>query len=235
MVVLVAFLQATEDGDGAGRIRLVYHHGLESAFQRLVLFKILLVFVQGGGTDASQLATRQGRFQDVRCIHGTFALSGTHQGVDLVDEENDVSVRFRYLVDYRLQAFLELALVLGTGHERTHVQREQLLVLQVLGHVSTEDALGETFHNGGLTGTRLTNQNRVVLGASAQDLEHTADFLIATYHRVELSVSGSFYQVDGILAQRLVGVLARLRSHVLSLAKLADGASEVFFVHACIF
>ncbi len=62
VVILVAFLQATKYGYGAGFIRLVNHYLLETAFESLVFLKILLILIQGGSTYAAQFATRQCRF-----------------------------------------------------------------------------------------------------------------------------------------------------------------------------
>jgi len=232
MVVFVTFLQPAEDRDGAGGIRFIHHHGLETAFQCLVLFEILLVFVQGSGTDAAEFTTGQGRLQDIGGIHRTFALAGTNEGMDFVDEENDVAFRLGHFVDDRFQSFLEFPLVLRACYQCTHVEREELLVLQIFRHITTEDSLGKTFYDSRLTRTRFTYQDRVVLGASAQDLEYPTDFLVTTDDRVKFARTGCFYQVDGVFAQRLVGVLARLRSHVLPLTKLVDGCTEVLFVHA---
>ena len=62
VVILVAFLQTTKDGDGAGLIRFVNHYLLETAFESLVFLKILLILIQGGGTNAAKFATCQCRF-----------------------------------------------------------------------------------------------------------------------------------------------------------------------------
>ena len=156
VVVLVALLQSTQDADGAQLVRLVHHDGLETTLQGLVLLEVLLVFVQCRGTDGTQFAASQGRLQDVGSIHGTLATAGTHQRVNLVDEQDDTPFGLRHLVDDTLQAFLKLALVLGTGHQGTHVERVELLVLQVLGHVATDDTSGQSFYDGCLTRTRLT-------------------------------------------------------------------------------
>ena len=66
--------------------------------------------------------------------------------------------------------------------------------------------MGKSLHDGGLTGTRFTYQNRVVLRTTAQDLQYPTDFLVTANHRVKLPGTGSLNQVDGILVQRLVGV-----------------------------
>ena len=156
MVILIPFLQSAQDGDAAQRVRLVDHDGLEPPLERLVLFEVLLVLVQRGGADAPQLASGQGRLQDVGRVHRAFALSGTDQRVDLVDEEDDLPVALRHLVDDGFQPFLELTFVFGTGDEGTHVQRVELLVLQVLRHVAPQDAVGQPFDDGRLTCSRFT-------------------------------------------------------------------------------
>ena len=61
-MVFVTFFQSTENGDGAQRVRFGYHNGLEPAFQCLVLFEVLLIFVQSSGSDAAELTTGQGGF-----------------------------------------------------------------------------------------------------------------------------------------------------------------------------
>ena len=155
-MVLVPLFQSAEDGDGTQLIRFVHHHRLESPFQCLVFLEILLVFVERGGTDGPQFATRQSRLQNVGGIHGTFATACTHQGVNLVDEENDVALGVSHFLDDAFQTFFKLALVLGSGHQCTHIQRVDLLVLQVLGHITSNDTPGQALHNSGFTCARLT-------------------------------------------------------------------------------
>ena len=162
-MILIALLQSSQDGDGRELVGFVDHHRLETTLQSLVLLEVLLVFVQCGSTDGTQLATRQGRLQDVGCIHGSLAAAGSHQRMNLVDEEDDFAFGLRHLLHNTLQSLLEFTLILRTGQQCTHVEREELLILQVFWHVATYDSLGETFHDGGLTRTRLTNQDRVVL------------------------------------------------------------------------
>ena len=122
MVVLVTFLQTTENGNGTQGVRLVDHDGLETTLQRFILFEVFLVLVEGSGTDASQFSTGQCRFQDVGGIHGTFSFSGTYQGMDFIDEQDDVSIRLGDFVDDGFQSLFEFTFVFGTGYQRTHVE-----------------------------------------------------------------------------------------------------------------
>ena len=76
--------------------------------------------------------------------------------------------------------------------------------MQGCRHVAGDDALCEAFHHGGFTHARLANQDRVVFGAAAQDLDHTADFLIATDHRVEFAFFRGRGQVGRVLFEGFI-------------------------------
>ena len=99
MVILVLLFQASQDGDAAFLVRLVDHDNLETAFKRLVFFKVLLVLVKRRGTDAAQVTTGQSRFKNVGCIHRATALAGTHQRVNLVNEQDNLTIGLGNLVD----------------------------------------------------------------------------------------------------------------------------------------
>ena len=129
VVHLVFFLQAPEDGDGVLHRGLDHHDGLEAALQGRVLFDVLAVLVDGGGPDAVQLAPGQGRLDHVGGVHRPFGRPGPHQGVELVDEHDDLAFGLGHLLEHRLEAVFELAPELGAGDEGAHIQGHQALVL----------------------------------------------------------------------------------------------------------
>src|SRR3546814_6281600 len=71
------------------------------------------------------------------------------------------------------------------------------------GLLAIDDALRETFGDRGLADAGFAYQRRIVLGAAAQYLDHAADFLVATDHRVELAGLRARGQVDRVFLQRL--------------------------------
>ena len=232
MVVLIALLQSTQDTDGVGHTRLVHHHGLEPAFQSFVLLKIFLVFVEGGGTDTPQFSSGQCWLQDVGGIHGALTFARTHQGVDFIDEEDNVALALRHLVDHAFQTLLKLTLILRTGNQGAHVERIELLVLQVFRHIATQNPVGKAFHDGGLTGSWLTNQDWVVFCTAAQNLKHTPDLIVTPNHWVELAAAGGVDQVDGVFRQTLVVVLAALAVNALAVTQFEDGLLQTFLRHS---
>src|SRR5690606_2743079 len=100
------------------------------------------------------------------------------------------------LVDDLLQALLELAAVLGPGDERADIQRHEPLVHQLLGDVAGDDALGETLDDRRLADARLTDQGRVVLGASRQDLHDAVDLVGSTDQRTEPAGSRRLGEIE---------------------------------------
>ena len=208
MVHLVPVFQATKDADGVFHRRLTDEHLLEAPLQRGVLLDVLAVLVERRGAHQAQLTAGQHRLDHVAGIHRRLTgRAGPDDGVQLVDEGDDLPGGVLDVVEHSLEPFLEFAAVLGTGHHRTHVQADDGLVTQALGDIAVDDALGQTFHDGGLTDTGLADQHRVVLGATAQHLHDAPNLVVPTDNWVELAFAGAFGQVGGVLLQRLIGRL----------------------------
>ena len=129
-----------------------------------------------------------------------------------------------HLLEHGLEALLELAAELGAGDQRAHVERDDALVLEPLGHVAAHDALGQALDDGRLADAGLADQHRVVLGAAREHLDDAADLLVAADDRVELALLGERGQVAAVLLERLVGPLGVLARHALA---AADGRERL--------
>ncbi len=84
---------------------------------------------------------------------------------------------------------------LAPGDERGEVERDDLDVLEALGHVALHDADGEALGDGGLADARLADEHGVVLGAAAEDLQHAPDLGVAPDDRVDLALPREVVQV----------------------------------------
>ncbi len=158
---------------------------LEAALQRGVLLDVLAVLVERGGANGVQLPARQHRLQQVRGVHRTLCRPGADDGVQLVNEQDDLALGVRDLLEHRLEALLELAAVLRARHQRPEIERHDPLVAKPLGHVAADDALRQPLGNRRLADAGLTNQDRVVLRPPAQHLDDAPNLLVAADHRVE--------------------------------------------------
>mmetsp|Transcript_870 Transcript_870/g.2578 ORF Transcript_870/g.2578 Transcript_870/m.2578 type:complete len:743 (+) Transcript_870:2502-4730(+) len=174
--------------------------GLEPSLEGWVLLDMLPVLVNGGGTNALELSSGEGRLEDVGGVDGTLGGTCADERVHLVDHENDV-IALLDLLHELLQPLLELSPVLGTGDEQAHVQSNDLLPLDGLRDVSPGDHLRKALGNGSLTHARLTDQARVVLGPPSQDLGDPLDLVGPSDHRVELSFLSLLGQVGAVLLQ----------------------------------
>ena len=213
VVRLVAVAQALEDVDRERHRGLVHLDRLEAALEGGVLLEVLAVLVDGRRADRLQLAAGEHRLEDRGGVDGALGGTGTHERVDLVDEEDDVAPRADLLEDL-LQSLLEVAAVSAAGHERPEVERVELLARQRLGHLVGHDALRQSLDDRRLADAGLADQDRVVLGAARQDLHDAFDLFCTSDDRVELAVAGELGQVAAELVEhrRTRGVVARARA-----------------------
>ena len=189
--------------------RLVHLHGLEATFERSILLEVLAVLVDRGGTDGLELTAREQRLEDGCGVDGALGSTGADEGVDLVDEGDDVTAGADLLCDL-LQALFEVTAVAASGDEGSEVESVELLVFQRLRHITANDRLGEAFDHGSLTDTGLTDQHRVVLGATGQDLHDPLHLLLAPDDRVEFAVARGLGEVAPELVKDLASALGGL-------------------------
>src|SRR5262249_42643188 len=106
--------------------------------------------------------------------------------------------------------------------QRAKVKGDDPLVLQALRHVALDDALRQPFHDGGLPDAGFADEDRVVLGAAAQHLDHAPYLLIAPDDRVEFLFARRFRQVAPVTFERLVFLLRVLIGDTLAAAYILE-------------
>ena len=209
MVSLVAIAQAVENGKGFLGGGLAHHHGLEAPLQGRVLLDVLAVFLQGGGADALHLAPGQGGLHDVGSVQAALGLPRAHDGVNFVDEQQDISGLAHFL-QHGLHPLLKLAPELASGHHGAHVQAEDALAHQHFGDISLHDALGQALHHGAFAHAGLADEDGVVFGAADQNLDDPLNLLLPADDGIKLVLLGGAGQVAGILLQHLAALAAAL-------------------------
>ncbi len=114
--------------------------------------------------------------------------------MELVDEQDEVRVGLG-LLDDGFQAFLEITPVLGAGHHRGDVQRDDPLLGEDGRDVPGGDPQGDPFHDGGLAHARFADEHRVVLLAASEDLDDAGDFRVTSHDRVQFPFPGGLGEV----------------------------------------
>ena len=200
---LIAFTQATQDGNCIFNARLLNHYRLETTLQRTVLFNILTVFVQRSCTNAAQLAACQHRLQDIACIHSTFGSTGTDNGMQLINKHDNLTGAFADSLQYLFQTLFEFTTVFGTGNQSCQVQSIQGFILQAFRYITGNNTSCQTFDDGSFTNARFTDKHRIIFLTTRKDFNRTTDFLITADYRVQLAVFGFSCQILAVFFQRL--------------------------------
>ena len=146
--------------------------------------------------------------------------------MQLVDEQDHLSVGPLDLLQHGLQAVFELTAVFRAGDESAKIERDHSLALESLRHIALRDTLGKTFGNRRLAHPGLANEDGIVLGASRKNLDYASDLFIATDDGVELAVGRELGKVPTVFLERLVFRLGILVGDALIAADLAQRAQK---------
>ena len=93
---LVALAQAAQDADRVFDRRLADHHRLEAALERRVLLDVLRGTRRAWSRRSVCSSPRASiGFSMLRRVHRAFGRAGADDGVELVDEEDDLALRRR--------------------------------------------------------------------------------------------------------------------------------------------
>ena len=122
--------------------------------------------------------------------------------MDLVDEQHRALGRFELRQD-GFQTLFEVAAIAGSGEQRAHVECVDGRVLEDVGHFAVDDAPRQPLSDRGLADAGLTDIERVVLLAPAQDLDRPFDLLGTADQRIDTTLAGLLIEVDTIGAERL--------------------------------
>ena len=134
------------------------------------------------------------------------------------------------LIENSLQTFLKFAAELGASYQRAHVQGINAPVSQIIRYVTGDNALRQPFGNSGFTHARLADQNRVILGFSAENADHVPDLPVTANHRIKLLLLCQSNKIACILAERLIGIFRIIARHARSAAYCIKRRQKVMFI-----
>ena len=212
VMVLVAVLDVFEDCYGVFGVCRFKCDTLETPVKSSILFNGLSELVDGGGTNALYLATCQGRFENVCCVKGPRSSPGTDDGMDFIDEENDLAVFFQFVYEAS-QPFFELSAVLCACHKRSHIQGNDAFVGNCMGDIALHYPLCQSFHKGRFPDSRLSDEDGIVFLAPGKNLCCTFYFTATADNGVKHPIAcrlckvGSKVVYNGSVAFRLVALL----------------------------
>ena len=210
VVDLVALLEPAQDRDRVLDRRLRDEHRLEAPLERGVLLDPLPVLVERRRADAAQLAARERGLEQVRRVHRALGRAGADDGVQLVDEEDDLPCRASTSLSTAFRRSSNSPRNFAPATSAPMSSAHEALVLQRLGHVAAHDALRDALDDGRLADARLADEHGVVLRAPREHLHDAADLLVAPDDRVDLALARRLGEIAAVLLERLelpLGVL----------------------------
>ena len=95
----------------------------------------------------------------------------------LIDKEDDI-LRATNLIHHGLNAFFELTTIFRPGYHQRKIECDDAFIAQQFGHLASRDFLSQPFDDGGLSNPCFTEQNRVIFGAPAQNLNYALDLVV---------------------------------------------------------
>ena len=232
MVLLVPFTQTAQYRYGVFHGRLINDYRLEPTLKRRIFLDMLPKLIQRCCANAVQFATRQHRLEQIARIHGAFSLARAHNRMQFVDEQNNEALAIGYFFQNGLKTFFKFTPIFGTGNQGAHIQRHDLFVFQAFGNIASHDPHRQSFSDGCFANTGFADQDRIVLGAARQNLNHSADLFVAADDRVELALFRHFGEVAAVFFKRLVRGFRILAGHTLATTNLLQGLHQAFATQA---
>ena len=101
------------------------------------------------------------------------------------------------------------------------------------GHFAIQDSQRQSFDDRGLADARFADQDRIVLGATLQHLDGSADLVVATDHGVEFAVFCPLGEIDRVFLERLTAFFRVRVLHRFSLPDSCNGFFESFALYRC--
>jgi hypothetical protein len=103
--------------------------------------------------------------------------------VQLIDEEDNI-LRATNLIHHGLDSLFELATIFCPGYHQCKIECDDAFIAQQFRHLASRDFLSQAFDDGGLSNPCFTDQDWVVFGAPAEDLNYAFDLVLATDDRI---------------------------------------------------
>src|SRR6185369_3975331 len=118
-------LEPAQNCDRAFDGRLSDIDGLEAALESSVFLDVLAVFVESCRAHDAELAASEHWLEHVSGIHRAFRFARADDGVQLIDEDDELTFAFGNLFEHGFEPLLEFSAEFGASDERSEVECHQ--------------------------------------------------------------------------------------------------------------
>ncbi len=166
----------------------------EAAFERGIGFNVLFVFLLRGCADAADFAACQRGFENVRRVKRPRRRAGADDGVNFVDEKNNVAF-VGHVVDNLRETRLEISAIHGACDERGHVEAQHAVRRNSVGDVALGDAFRETFDDRRFSDAGFAYEQRIVFCTARKHIDDALDLRVAADDRIDRLRSFFFREI----------------------------------------
>ena len=152
--------------------------------------------------------------------------------MNLVDEQDGVRLTAEPF-EHLLHALLEVAAIARARDERPEIERVHLGALQHVWNVAGMNPQCQAFGQRSLADAGLAHQQRIVLAAPAEDLDHPRELDTAADERIDLPRRRARDEISGVRVQRIHGrghsglrVNTRLRGRRVALPAMGNDPQQ---------
>ena len=231
VVLLISRTQSLHDCQRLLLGRFLYQHALKASCQCAVLFNGLAVFRNGGGANDLQFSARQLRLHHISGVHSALRRADPHNGMDLINKQNDISC-CRYLLNDRTDPFFKVAAVLGSSYHCRKIQRHNPFFRQCHRDSPLRNALRKPFYHRCFTNACLTDQAGIIFGTTGKNLQKPLGLPLSPDNRVESPLPCLLSQLPAKAIQHhTAGLTPRLSYH---LGRLAVAVLFALFQAYCL-
>ena len=142
--------------------------------------------------------------------------------MNLIDEEDGIVILSQFF-DEALETLFKVPSIARAGENSAHVEGIDFHAVEGIGDLALVNAEGQPLGDRSLAYTGVTDEDRIVLSTSAQDLHRSFEFFVPTDQGVNVTGSSFLHELRTETTQR-VGVFFSLFFAAVSHAG-RDGAS----------
>src|SRR5882724_937106 len=118
--------------------------------------------------------------------------------MQLVDEKYDLALRVLDLFQNGLESIFKLTSIFRAGQHRSEIETDQPLIPERLRNVARNDPLRQSLDNRGFANAGFTNQDRIIFGATREDLDGSANLIVTADYWIQFTLAGKLRQVASI-------------------------------------
>ena len=258
VVFFVAVSCALEDFHGFFDGGFIEEEGVEAAFEGGIFFDVFAVFDGCGCADTAKLSACKGGFEDIGSVEGSLVgFARADDGMEFIEEEDNLGMFAGFAHNHR-EAFFKVAAIAGACDEARERKLDEAASAQFFRDGIGDDALGESFDEGGFSNASFADDQGVIFEAAQEDLREAHQGIDAASEGRECSLFGkegeiAAIAVDGggiatraeaglgdLAAQEFIVQFLRIGSHLFkdfkgqAFSALEDGSEEVFLTHEVI-